>query len=98
TGEVAHSWTDGSGTWLRHAFASRADRVVVHELLPATGQTLDTTLSVNTALEGAPSSVRYAVSATVTGGSGYLDVRGTYPAGGAYGFEGVTRVVVSGSQ
>jgi hypothetical protein len=98
TGEVTHTWTDGSGTWLRHAFTSRADRVVVHELLPAAGQTLDATLRVNTALEGVPGSVGYTVSATVSGGAGYLDVRGTYPSGGAYGFEGVTRVVATGSQ
>jgi hypothetical protein len=98
TGEVSHTWTDGSGTWLRHAFASRADRVVVHELLPAAGQTLDATLRVNTGLDGVPGNVGYTVSATVAGGSGYLDVRGTYPSGGAYGFEGVTRVVASGSQ
>ena len=78
TGEVSHSWTDGSGTWLRRVFASRADRVVVHELLPAAGQTLDATLRVNTGLEGAPGNVGYTVSATVAGGSGYLDVRGTY--------------------
>lgn len=98
TGEVSHTWTDGSGTWLRHAFASRADRVVVHELLPAGGQTLDATLRVNTRLDGVPGNVGYTVSATVAGGSGYLDVRGTYPAGGAYGFEGVTRVVAGGTQ
>ncbi|MEV4827821.1 glycosyl hydrolase family 95 catalytic domain-containing protein [Micromonospora sp. CA-248260] len=98
TGEVSHSWIDGSGTWLRRVFASRADRVVVHELLPAAGQTLDATLRVNTGLAGAPGNVGYTVSATVAAGSGYLDVRGTYPSGGAYGFEGVTRVVASGGQ
>ncbi|WP_055526518.1 glycosyl hydrolase family 95 catalytic domain-containing protein, partial [Streptomyces graminilatus] len=97
TGEVTHTWTDQAGTWKRHAFASRADKVVVHELLPATGRTVDTTLSVNTALEGTPSSVTFATTATVSGGDGYLNLRGTYPAGqGAFGYEGVTRVVVSG--
>lgn len=35
---------------------------------------------------------------TVSGGDGYLNLRGTYPAGkGAYGHEGVTRVVVTGA-
>ncbi|GIF04609.1 glycosyl hydrolase family 95 catalytic domain-containing protein [Actinoplanes siamensis] len=98
TGEVSHTWTDGSGTWQRRVFVSRADRVVVHELLPPAGQTLEVTLRVNTALEGAPNSVRYAVSATAAGNTGYLDVRGTYPSGGAYGFEGVTRAVADGGQ
>ncbi|MGW2572133.1 glycoside hydrolase N-terminal domain-containing protein [Streptomyces sp. NPDC001537] len=49
TGEVTHSWTDQYGTWKRHAFVSRADQVIVHELLPATGRVVDTTLSINTA-------------------------------------------------
>ncbi|WP_051970489.1 glycosyl hydrolase family 95 catalytic domain-containing protein [Kitasatospora azatica] len=98
TGEVTHTWTDSFGTWKRHVFVSRADQVIVHELLPATGRTVDTTLSVNTALESTPTSVSYATTATVSSGDGYLNLRGTYPAGqGAFGYEGVTRVVVSGT-
>ncbi|WP_181802692.1 glycosyl hydrolase family 95 catalytic domain-containing protein [Streptomyces shenzhenensis] len=97
TGEVTHSWTDDYGTWRRQVFVSRADRVIVHQLLPADGRTVDTTISVNTALDGVPSSVTFATTATVTSGDGYLNLRGTYPSGGAYGYEGVTRVVVSGS-
>ncbi|WP_329343523.1 RICIN domain-containing protein [Streptomyces sp. NBC_01352] len=98
TGEVTHTWTDAYGTWKRHVFVSRADQVIVHELLPATGRTIDTTLSVNTALDGVPTSVSFSTTATVSGGNGYLNLRGTYPSGkGAYGYEGVTRVVVSGT-
>ncbi|WP_405656709.1 glycosyl hydrolase family 95 catalytic domain-containing protein [Streptomyces sp. NBC_00079] len=98
TGEVTHTWTDSFGTWKRHVFVSRADQVIVHELLPATGRTVDTTLSVNTALDSTPSSVSFATTASVSSGDGYLNLRGTYPAGkGAFGYEGVTRVVVSGS-
>ncbi|MFI5794549.1 glycosyl hydrolase family 95 catalytic domain-containing protein [Streptomyces sp. NPDC051677] len=98
SGEVTHSWTDGSGTWKRHAFASRADDVIVHELLPAAGRTVDTTLSVNTALDGTPSTVAFATTATLSNGDGYLNLRGAYPSGqGAYGYEGVTRVVVTGT-
>ncbi|MDQ0936539.1 glycosyl hydrolase family 95 catalytic domain-containing protein [Streptomyces turgidiscabies] len=97
TGEVTHTWTDQYGTWQRRVFVSRADQVIVHELLPATGRTVDTTLSVDTALDGVPTNVSYATTATVTAGDGYLNLRGTYPAGGAYGYEGVTRVVVSGT-
>ncbi len=99
TGEVTHTWTDSAGTWKRHAFTSRADKVIVHELLPATGRTVDTTLKVNTALDGAPSSVSFATTATANGREGYLNLRGTYPAGlGAYGYEGVTRVVATGTK
>ncbi|MFE2729090.1 glycoside hydrolase N-terminal domain-containing protein [Kitasatospora sp. NPDC059327] len=99
TGEVTHTWTDAYGTWKRHAFVSRADRVIVHELLPATGRTVDTVLSVDTALEGTPGDVTFSTTATVAGRDGYLTLRGTYPAGqGAYGYEGVTRVVVTGAR
>ncbi|MEV6878306.1 RICIN domain-containing protein [Amycolatopsis sp. NPDC051128] len=97
TGEVTAGWTDGNGTWTRRAFVSRADRVIVHELTPAPGRTIDATLSVNTALDGVPGSVGFTTRATVSNGSGYLNLRGTYPAGqGAFGYEGVTRVVPAG--
>ncbi|MFC4463126.1 glycoside hydrolase N-terminal domain-containing protein [Streptomyces xiangluensis] len=98
TGEVSSSWTDQYGTWTRRAFVSRADNVIVHELIPAPGRTVDTTLSVNTALDGVPSSVGFTTRATTSNGSGYLNLRGTYPSGqGAFGYEGVTRVVATGS-
>ncbi|MBP2705890.1 glycoside hydrolase N-terminal domain-containing protein [Microbispora sp. RL4-1S] len=97
TGEVTSTWTDSYGGWTRRAFASRADRVIVHELTPAPGRTIDTTLSVNTALSGVPGSVGFTTLATVGNGDGYLNLRGTYPAGqGAFGYEGVTRVVATG--
>lgn len=97
TGEVTSTWTDGYGAWTRRAFASRADRVIVHELRPATGRTVDATLTVHTALEGLPAGLRYTTLATVSGGSGYLNLRGAYPTGqGAFGYEGVTRVVPTG--
>ena len=97
TGEVTSTWTDSNGTWTRRAFASRADKVVVHELNPAPGRSIDATLSVNTSLAGVPGSVRFTTLANVIDGSGYLNLRGTYPSGqGAFGFEGVTRVVATG--
>ncbi|WP_406154805.1 glycoside hydrolase family 95 protein [Streptomyces sp. NBC_00882] len=98
TGEVSSSWTDQYGTWTRRAVVSRADDVIVHELIPAPGRTIDTTLGVNTALDGLPSSVGFPTRATTSKGSGYLNLRGTYPSGqGAFGYEGVTRVVATGS-
>jgi len=97
TGEVTSTWTDGHGTWTRRAFASRADRVIAHELLPAPGRTVDTTLSVDTALDGLPGGMRFTTKATVSNGSGYLNLRGAYPSGrGVFGYEGVTRVVAFG--
>ncbi|MGW4058045.1 glycosyl hydrolase family 95 catalytic domain-containing protein [Amycolatopsis sp. NPDC004747] len=97
TGEVTTGWADGSGTWTRRAFVSRADRVIVHELTPAPGRTIDATLSVYTALEGTPGNVGFTTRASAGNGSGYLNLRGTYPAGqGAFGYEGVTRVVPAG--
>ncbi|MEQ0564898.1 glycoside hydrolase N-terminal domain-containing protein [Amycolatopsis sp. NEAU-NG30] len=97
TGEVTAGWTDGAGTWTRRAFVSRADRVIVHELTPASGRTISATLSVNTALDGVPGSVGFTTRASVAAGAGYLNLRGTYPAGqGAFGYEGVTRVVAAG--
>ncbi|ADI13059.1 hypothetical protein SBI_09941 [Streptomyces bingchenggensis BCW-1] len=54
TGEVTAAWTDGHGTWSRRIFVSRADRVIVHELAPAPGRTVDVTLSVHTALDDTP--------------------------------------------
>ncbi|NGO41213.1 glycosyl hydrolase family 95 catalytic domain-containing protein [Streptomyces ureilyticus] len=98
TGEVSSSWTDQYGTWTRRTFVSRADNVIVQELIAAPGRTVDTTLSVNTALDGVPSSVGFTTRATTKSGSGYLNLRGTYPSGqGAFGYEGVTRVVATGS-
>ncbi|WP_230394935.1 glycosyl hydrolase family 95 catalytic domain-containing protein [Plantactinospora alkalitolerans] len=97
TGEVASTWTDGTGTWIRRAFVSRADRVIVHELTPAPGRTIDSTLRINTALAGVPGTVGFTTLATVSNGSGYLNLRSTYPSGqGAFGYEGVTRVVPTG--
>jgi alpha-L-fucosidase 2 len=97
TGEVTSTWTNSYGTWTRRAFVSRADKVIVHELAPAPGRTIDATLSVYTALSGTPTSVGFATLATVSGGSGYLNLRGTYPSGqGAFGYEGVTRVIPTG--
>ncbi|GGY20448.1 glycosyl hydrolase family 95 catalytic domain-containing protein [Streptomyces djakartensis] len=107
TGEVTSAWADGRGTWTRRLFASRADRVIVHEMVPPPGATIDVTLSVHTALDDAPTAhgagddlhtrVDFATLATVADGSGWLNLRGTYPEGlGAYGYEGVTRVVPTG--
>ncbi|MGZ3144741.1 glycoside hydrolase N-terminal domain-containing protein [Lentzea chajnantorensis] len=94
TGEVISTWIDRYGIWARRAFASRVDRVIVHELLPAPGRTVDTTLSVDTALDGLPGGLSFTTRATVSGGSGYLNLRGSAPArDGVPGCEGVTRVV-----
>jgi alpha-L-fucosidase 2 len=98
TGEVQHAWTTGAGTWKRRMFVSRGSATIVHEIIPPAGASIDLVLGADTALPGAPSSVGYTVTPTASGRNGYLGVRGTYPAGqGAYGFEGVTRAVITGS-
>ena len=49
------------------------------------------------ALAGVSSAVSFTTLATVSGDSGYLNLRATYPSGqGAFGYEGVTRVVPTG--
>ncbi|RDI31737.1 glycoside hydrolase N-terminal domain-containing protein [Lentzea flaviverrucosa] len=97
TGEVTSTWTDGHGTWTRRAFASRADQVIAHELLPAPGRTVNTTLSVDTALDGLLGGARFTTRATVSNGSGYLSLRGVGRSGrGVVGCEGITRVVAFG--
>lgn len=97
TGEVTSTWTDGHGTWARRAFASRADQVIAHELLPAPGRTVNTTLSVDTALDGLLGGTRFTTRATVSNGSGYLSLRGVGRSGhGVVGYEGITRVVTFG--
>ncbi|MBM7818732.1 hypothetical protein JOE63_001209 [Cellulosimicrobium cellulans] len=98
TGEIVHSWTGPGGTWTRRVFVSRGSDAVVHVLVPPAGRTVDLVLGADTALPGTPSDVGYSVATQTSGRNGYLTVRGTYPAGqGAYGFEGVTRAVVTGS-
>ncbi|MCL8017232.1 glycoside hydrolase N-terminal domain-containing protein [Streptomyces sp. AS02] len=97
TGEVTSKWTHQHGDWTRRGFASRADRVLVHELAPAADQSLDLTLRVHTALDGLPDDIRFTTRCQVADGEGHVNVRGVYPQGlGAYGYEGVTRVVAYG--
>ncbi len=107
TGEVTSAWADGHGTWSRRIFVSRADRVIVHELAPAPGRTVDVTLGVHTALDDTATAhgegdtlhkrMTFTTLADVGDGSGWLNLRATYPEGlGAFGYEGVTRVVPTG--
>jgi alpha-L-fucosidase 2 len=98
TGEVVTRWTGADGRqWLRRVFASRVDRVIVHELTAPSGSAIDLALSVETALDGVPGTVAFDVLATAAADGHHLNARGTYPPGmGAFGYEGVTRVVASG--
>ncbi|MFJ8750919.1 glycosyl hydrolase family 95 catalytic domain-containing protein [Streptomyces sp. NPDC102441] len=107
TGEITSTWSDAQGTWARNLFASRADRVLVHELLPPPGGTVDVTLSLRTDMDDTQKSkgsddhlhtqVRFSTFASIEGDSGWLRLRGAYPEGlGATGYEGLTRVVADG--
>jgi alpha-L-fucosidase 2 len=49
SGEVSVYWSDEHGDWLRHAFVSRPDNVVVQLLTPPKGQSLNTRILVEKA-------------------------------------------------
>jgi hypothetical protein len=71
---------------------------VVHELVPPSGHAVAVEWSVNTALDDVPDSVAFTTTAEASGGAAFLTLHATYPPGrGAFGYAGVTRVVVSGS-
>lgn len=99
TGEVSSSWSDRHGVRTRRAFASRADRIVVHELAAAEGQPLDLTLRAHVMLEGVPDDMHFAVRCSTAGADGYLHVQAAYPEGlGAYGYGGVTHLIAQGPE
>lgn len=99
TGEVSTHGAGDEGGWMRRAFASRADGVVVHEVLPPGGGAVDLVLRVNTALDGVPDDVEFSTEVSVQVNEAYVTVHGRYPTGqGAYGYEGVTRVIAIGGE
>jgi hypothetical protein len=94
TGEISVNWTDSRGAWVRKAFVSRGDDVVVQYLTPPAGQTLSCTIQLTTdpAMQ-MTSGMVYTDASTAQ----YLNMRVLYPSGtNGAGYEGVTRVVLSG--
>jgi hypothetical protein len=98
TGEVTVRWRDRAGAWARHAFASRADDVVVQRLSAPPGGRLDAAVAVRADLDGTPAAMAYDLRLRPAGGGRVLvRLRGTYPPGlGAHGHEATTLVVASG--
>jgi alpha-L-fucosidase 2 len=94
TGEIIIKWADDRGEWERRAFVSRKDNVIVQNLTgPDKGKiSCDIQLSVDPKMSFPPGMRFIDVSDT-----DHLNLRVRYPpnTNGA-GYEGVTRVIVSG--
>lgn len=82
TGEVTVRWAGDAGEWVRRAFVSRADGVVVHRL---SGPPSELRLRLSGDLPGCPAGVAYETAA-----GRHLVIRGRYSQG--EGFSGVTLV------
>ncbi len=112
TGEIAVAWTDNRGEWRSRVFVSRADDVIVHEILPPKGAEI--TFEVDEALEGMDRPYTtgwprvqgdYRARFTKTferrdaPGEARIAVRAHYhPERSEGGFEGVTRIVAQGGK
>ena len=94
TGEIAVRWTDRRGQWERRAFVSRADDVVVQILTAPTRGKLTCAIRLTTDPKmDFPAGMVFDSRAATD----LLTMRVKYPANPAdAGYEGVTRVVVSG--
>jgi alpha-L-fucosidase 2 len=93
TGEITVKWTDDRGDWIRKAFVSRRDNVDV-QLLTAPGKgTL--TCSLHLATDpgmGLPKEMNFTTTASLA----LLNIRAKYKPKIDAGYEGVTRVIVTG--
>jgi alpha-L-fucosidase 2 len=94
TGEITVKWTDDRGEWVRRSFVSRRDDVVVQYLTAPSRGTL--TCSIQLATEPGMSFPRDWTFSNASSAD-YLRMRVKYPENtdGA-GYEGVTRVKISG--
>jgi hypothetical protein len=91
TGEIVEQWRDNRGDWVRTGFVSRADNVIVQSLTaPAQGK-INGSIRLDGKLDYMPEEMTFSHLVSPT----YLNLRGKYPANQG-GYEGVTRVVVSG--
>jgi hypothetical protein len=93
TGEVIVKWTDRRGQWERKSFVSRKDNVIVQYLpAPANGKlSCDIQLDLRPEM-GLPKSTSFTRDAN----HDFLNIRVKYKPELSVGYEGVTRVVVSG--
>ncbi len=94
TGEITVKWADDRGSWVRRAFVSRKDDVIVQYLTAPTGGKIACSLQLSTD-PGMhfPSKMKFASFASAD----YLNLRARYFADDTRaGYEGVTRVVTVG--
>lgn len=94
TGVISVNWTDNRGDWTRKSFVSRKDDVTVQYLTAPSGGKLTCSIQLTTNRKmSLPSSMRFSSLA----GTDFLNLRAKYPPEtGDAGYEGVTRVIVSG--
>jgi hypothetical protein len=94
TGEITVKWTDDRGAWVRRAFVSRKDNVVVQYLTAPTNGTLNCSVQLGVD-SGMHLPQQMAFTSIAVPGS--LNLRATYgPDTNQAGYEGVVRVVTDG--
>jgi len=93
TGEITVKWTDNRGDWERKAFVSRKDNIIVQGLTAPTNGKITCSIQLNTDPGmGLPKETIFTNSTSPDS----LDIRAKYRPDSDAGYEGVTRVVVSG--
>jgi len=93
TGEILVRWTDDRGDWVRKAFVSRKDNVAVQYVTAPTKGTLSCTIRLGTEPGmGLPRAMTFVTAAKAD----LLTIRARYMAKIDAGYEGVTRVAVTG--
>jgi hypothetical protein len=94
TGEISVNWSDGVGNWTRKSFVSRKDNVTVQYLPAPSNGTITCSIQLTT-----DPGMNFLSGMTFTSlpSTNFLNMRVKYPSSaGDAGYEGVTRVVVSG--
>ncbi len=95
TGELTVTWTDRMGRWQHSAFVSRADRVIVQQLIAPTPGALDCRLTLDSNLDARPQEWTFHPRAEPE----WLTMQVHYEAAaGDQGYEGVTRVCCTGGE
>ena len=93
TGEIAVTWRDALGEWVRRTFASRSDGVVAQLLTPPSDGPLHADMTLDERLHALPDSVRFDKRVTAD----TLELLGRYaPDTGGGGFTCATRVETAG--
>ena len=94
TGEITVKWSDNRGIWERKTFVSRKDNVIVQYLTAPGNGKLNCTVRLDT--DGGmhfPSNMIF----TKLSDESYLNLRAQYPSNtNGAGYEGVTKIIVSG--